>query len=526
MKIKIKKRRSNKVNKNSTKTRETMSCSENTSKGIMDKESACKHKIPTVHKYYNASKPRRNRNNPNEFKSIKVLNTTLDRLTDVISSFSLDKDKKIYREISTQTDEEHEPESKLSHTTEYNNLYLMRLITNLLQIGNNNCNCNCGRETIIKGSMATRLYCSNNYPQYSNGYLSFVDEMGNPRADIDINTCMSSFHRMMNFISRNSNNIRMLNKSSFMGDSDMIRRNGIKSIYTYEFTMNANNESNTYMGLRKDIKIIIDFCIVLTNKATSFLTHSHRIFKCGFNTFGIMPINFINVTKYTMRGLIEYSKMIIHENKMENSGLTIKEYDELPLGIVSDINTGFYNSIRDKLFRDKISYKLVSFSSEYKNLSIETSKLNCDEFMAQLYMRWIRKTRIWGNIDKISCPKDKEAWISFVREQLNDDDIYTSEPLNKSKRIVLRPCGHMSDHVGYLNELVMYLIYRMNRLEGQPPSYEEGGTCLQSNNKCPFCRYESFQIGTIRDEFRCQCKIFGRDISLSSIRSDFIHPIS
>ena len=336
----------------------------------MDKKSACKPKIPTVHKYYNASKPRRNRNNSNEFKSIKELNTTIDRLTDVISGFSLDKDKITYREISTQTDEEHETESKLSHCSEYNNLYLMRLLTKLLQIGNN-CNCNCGRETIIKGSMATRLYCFNNYPQYSNGYLSFVDEMGDPIADIDINTCASSFHFMMNFLSRNSNDIKMLNKSSFMGDSDMIRRNGIKSILTYEFTMNANNELNTYMGLMKDIKITIDFCIVTTYKPTSFLTHSHRNFKCGFNSFGIMPINFINVTKFTMRGLIEYSKMIIHENKMANSGITIKEFDELPLGIVSDINTGFYNSIRDKLFRDKISYKLVSFSSEYKKLSIK-----------------------------------------------------------------------------------------------------------------------------------------------------------
>ena len=218
--------------------------------------------------------------------------------------------------------------------------------------------------------------------------------------------------------------------------------------------------------------------------------------------------------------------MIIHEQKMVNTGITIKGFDEIPMDVISDINTGFYNSIRDKLFRDKISYKLVSFSKAYDNLTIETSNLHSDEYMDKLYMRWKIKLIRGDIINKISCPKNKEEWIPFIRDQLNDDDVYSSDLLNESKRIVLRPCGHISDYVGYFKELVMYLIYRMNRLEGQPPSYEEGNESHQSHNKCPYCRYESFQIGTIREEYRTKCNIFGRDISLINERKDFIHPIS
>ena len=509
-----------------------MSCLDGKGGGSKEKKTTQKHNHPTVHSFYRSvrnNKQRRNKPNPsnNDTSSVVELNSTLDRLADVISNFNAPK--KIVHEISTQTAIEdaqvigHVQENKVSEYFEGNNLYIKRLLTKILQFG---LTCRCGIETKIKGSMATRLYCCNNYPEYSNGYLSFVNNMGNARSDIDINTCAQVFHRIMSFFSTISTDMKLMNKSSFMGDSDMMRRNAIKYIYTYEFNLNPNNDINTYMGLMKEINITIDFCIVKANAPFPFLTHSHRIFWCGFNSYGILPINYMDVKKYTIRGLIEYCKMIIHENKMSKTEITIKEFHEIPTNIKRDINIGCYNLIRDKLFREKISYKLVNFSNQYKNLSIKTSNLNSDEYMNQLYIKWVRKTRAWGIRDKISCPKEKEAWISFIRDQLNEDDIYSSEPLTETKRIVLRPCGHISDYVGYLSELVLYLIYRMNRLEGQPPSYEEGGVSLQSHNKCPYCRYESFQIGTIREEFRCNSKIFGRDISLSNVRRDFIHPIS
>ena len=125
--------------------------------------------------------------------------------------------------------------------------------------------------------------------------------------------------------------------------------------------------------------------------------------------------------------------------------------------------------------RNKKSYELINFSnSNYHKFSIETERFNNQEFVISLVRKWHQRVKLWNQmgISNIQLSASVDEAILMLRSQLLDDDVFTTEPLSESSRVVLRPCGHMSDEIGYMNGLLRYSIYRMNRLDCYAPYME------------------------------------------------------
>lgn len=430
------------------------------------------------------------------------------------------------RDIGTQTEDisecssecssdEHKQDEELvlNHTKAFN--YLIKGIFLAST-------CKCGMNTKIKGTTALRILVKDFYPEYLNSYFSIIDSSGNLRSDIDIMTCMTNYHNIMIYLSSRSTNVDSTTGSSFNSDSEMIKRFGIRMIINHVFTISPRNINNSSIGLIKEIKISIDFCIMIKiDNIVPYISHHHRSYWIGLNSYGIMPALVHSIDFFSIRGLIEYAKMIIHENKIKDSGLTIIPVERMPLKIQRAINEGDMCIIRNELIKNNRSYSLLKFSNHYHNLSISIGLLADDEYISGLYMRWLQSVVKWKIT--VSCSKKKEDWIKFIRDQLEWGDCISLEPFSKSSQIVVRACGHISDHIEYFKSILPYFIYKMNRSPNQPPSYEElSDNC---NTNCPICREPSFYFGKERSDMNMET-LLGKDIVLSTHDPRFIHPIS
>ena len=134
--------------------------------------------------------------------------------------------------------------------------------------------------------------------------------------------------------------------------------------------------------------------------------------------------------------------------------------------IIDLVNVGYFEPLTDfcaHFFCMKdtliLNYKGKSFWDHFvEGYRAHGGILPSEPYLTKLFHNWKLKTRKWGISLNISCPSNEQLWKYFILKQLDEDDVYSSEPLSRSSRIVLRPCGHISDYVGYFQQLIGYLI--------------------------------------------------------------------
>ena len=418
------------------------------------------------------------------------------------------------KECSTQTQYEG-GEEKVSSIQEEHNRFFIKLIDKFMKV----CVCKCVVQTQCKGTTAMRLFVNKHVPGHTNPFFKFVDHEGNPISDIDLNMCNTNFNNLMRYVSTLTSSIRMEKRSSFRADSEIMRLQSILKIYTYKIYLKPSNMNCSALGLVKPMEIILDISIKTDVSIMQYLSATHRAVLTTKNTYGFNEIVMHDIDFFSIRGLIEYAKSEIHKDKVHGNGLQIIEPEKCPLRILRAINEEDEYILRTELLEGR-SYQLLRFCKEYHKLSNDTALMNNDGYLDKLYSIWKRNTQL--NNDEVSCPKDKGPWKEWIRSQMEGMDVYTCDSITESRRVVVLPCSHIVGYIGYLNQLIGYLIYRMNRLEGQPPSFVED---LNHNVDCPICRKESFVIGTIRSDMAVHTRL-GKDVMLNCSDPRFIRPLS
>jgi hypothetical protein len=444
-------------------------------------------------------------------KALQGLNFNMELVGSKIQEISA---RPTLKDCSTQTYNEEE-EEKVSSVHGEHNKFFINIINRIMRV----CVCKCGIQTQCKGTTAMRLFVNKHAPGHTNPFFKFVDEVGNPLSDIDLNMCNNNFNYLMKYIETISDKISLENKSSFCADSELIRLQRISHIYSYKISLNPSNQYCSELGLLIPIEILLDISIKVGVAHMQNISATHRALITTKNTYGFNDIVMQHINFFSMRGLIEYAKSEIHKSKIYGKGLQIIDTDKCPLRIIRAINEEDEVVLRGELLKGR-SYQLIRFCKEYHNISNDIALMNNEEYLDRLYINWNRTILI--NRIEVSCPKEKDDWKEWIKSQMEGIDVYSCEDIIESKRVVVLPCGHVVGLIGYLKQLLGYLIYRMNRLEEQPPSFVED---LNHSVDCPMCRKESFVIGNIRSEMRDNTE-FGKDIILMCSNPRFIKPIS